>query len=668
MTFETFGLSRDPFAADAAGDADAALFAAAGAERAQAGLLQAITDAAPPLLGRGSTPTRLVLFVGAAGVGKTTLIESAGRTLEHQGWRVATWNAEQTAQQPYVSAVSLLETAFTATPVSIHLAAEHTAVAGVSVVRPQLGGLDRPTVLIVDDADALIDPTIEDLFQVKAEGGLRGDRCLCLVLVGTPALVERCRDMFEGSARAAVKDEIRLVRMQGLSADEMQGYLAHRLAAAGAADASVFSADAVSRMFAYSRGLPAVINRLGQAALALAEARGHRVVEAGLLDEAALDCWLDEEKVAYSGIDDLATEEPASPLPPGGDDLPLVPPSPVEACADQDEPLILVPTQAPEAATETEAQGEPEPEVEAAAHGGAAAPASASPASGAPPADQAAPVAAAAAPPDAEEQGAAPVPLPPLPPPPDQGETAQPVPPATLPERLAQLFARVRATTGASGKTIALVGAVGGLLVIGTATLLRQLAEPGPNRAAETTRPASAPGQTAAPAPSASPPQGSVPPPAAPALPTTAAAAPSGEAVSPAAGVSGAGASGAGASGGGVAPSLKPPGEPPSPPLAPTAPVAETDSLIDRGQRLVSLGDVAAARRFFEVAARRGDGRGSSLLARTYDPLFYAGNGVSGTRPDPAKAVRWYAEAERQGAPGAGERLRALTVDPAARP
>lgn len=668
MTFETFGLSRDPFAADAAGDADAALFAAAGAERAQAGLLQAITDAAPPLLGRGSTPTRLVLFVGAAGVGKTTLIESAGRTLERQGWRVATWNAEQTAQQPYVSAVSLLETAFTATPVSIHLAAEHTAVAGVSVVRPQLGGLDRPTVLIVDDADALIDPTIEDLFQVKAEGGLRGDRCLCLVLVGTPALVERCRDMFEGSARAAVKDEIRLVRMQGLSADEMQGYLAHRLAAAGAADASVFSADAVSRMFAYSRGLPAVINRLGQAALALAEARGHRVVEAGLLDEAALDCWLDEEKVAYSGIDDLATEEPVSPLPPGGDDLPLVPPSPVEACADQDELLVLEPTRAPEAATETEAQGEPEPE--AAAQGEAAAPASAppasaEPASAEPPADQAAPDAAAAAPPDAEGQGAAPAPLPPLPP--DQGETAQPIPPATLPERLAQLFARVRETTGASGKTIALVGAVGGLLVIGTATFLRQLAEPVPNRAAETARPASAPGQTAAPAPSASPPQGSVPPPAAPALPTTAAA-PSGEAVSPAAGASGAGASGAGASGGAVAPSLKPPGEPPSPPLAPTAPVAETDSLIDRGQRLVSLGDVAAARRFFEVAARRGDGRGSSLLARTYDPLFYAGNGVSGTRPDPAKAVRWYAEAERQGVAGAAERLRALKGDPAARP
>ncbi|VUX45945.1 hypothetical protein DF3PA_170046 [Candidatus Defluviicoccus seviourii] len=670
MTFESFGLTRDPFAdAYLAAAGERRLFAAAAAERAQEALQQAISES-PLLLGRGGPRTRIVLLVGAAGVGKTTLIATVQERLQQTGWLVATWNAEDAEQQPYVSALNLLETAFAATPVSVHLAAEHLAVAGISVVRPHVGSLERPTALIVDDADALIEPTIEDLIQVKAERALTGERCFCVVLVGTPSLVERCREMDAVAARTASGDEIRLVRLHGLSEEEVESYLTHRLAAAGGVATSLFAPDAVTRIFAYSRGLPAVINRLGQAALALAEARGHRVVEAALLDEAALDCWLDEEKVAYSGIDDLSAEEQSGTLgapetlapPPtaGGADTLASCDAPVSACADQDGAPLLRPDNAADAVPEPSASTTAVPASAASAPATSEQPATGSAAADDQPEAQ---LAAAAA--EGAQEPQADVPA--------AGDAAAPPPdPAVPASQVAALAAFVRARFGAGGKTIAAGAAIGALLVVGTATLVRQLAEPSPppvaaeagrDPRAAPVRPASAENaakpesvavQPAAPAPEPAP---------VPAAPPIVASAEPPQAVAAAA-----------------APLHASPKVQASPPdvgdvvlkaakevPAPLAigPIGDTDSLIERGTRLAGLGDIAGARRFFAAATRRGDGRASILLARTYDPLFFTGSVVSGTRPDPVQAVRWYAEAERLGETGASQRLRALKADPA---
>ncbi|MDG4574864.1 MAG: AAA family ATPase [Defluviicoccus sp.] len=672
MTFESFGLTRDPFAdADLAAAGGRRLFAAAAAERAQEALQQAISEG-PLLLGRGGPRTRIVFLVGAAGVGKTTLIATMQERLEQTGWLVATWNAEDAEQQPYVSALNLLETAFAATPVSVHLAAEHLAVAGISVVRPHVGSLERPTALIVDDADALIEPTIEDLIQVKAERALTGERCFCVVLVGTPSLVERCREMDAVAARTANGDEIRLVRLHGLSEEEVEPYLSHRLAAAGGVATSLFTPDAVTRIFAYSRGLPAVINRLGQAALALAEARGHGVVEAALLDEAALDCWLDEEKVAYSGIDDLSAEEqpgtlgaPETLAPPptaGGADTLASGEAPVSACADQD--------RAPQLRPDNAADAVPEPSASTTAVPASAASAPATPeqsATGSMPPDNLgdAQVAVAAAGDAQEAQADMPA----------AGDAAAPPPdPAAPASQLAALAAFVRSRFGAGGRTIAAGAAVGALLVVGTATLVRQLAEPSPppvvaeaGRDPRTApvRPASAENaakpesiavQAAAPAPGPAPVSASAPIVASadPAQAEPAAAAPVHAPPKVQTSLPDAG-----------DPALKAVKEAPALPTLAIGPMGDTGSLIERGTRLAALGDIASARRFFAAAARRGDGRASILLARTYDPMFFTGSVVSGTRPDPVQAVRWYADAERLGETGASQRLRALKADPA---
>jgi hypothetical protein len=87
----------------------------------------------------------------------------------------------------------------------------------------------------------------------------------------------------------------------------------------------------------------------------------------------------------------------------------------------------------------------------------------------------------------------------------------------------------------------------------------------------------------------------------------------------------------------------------PTPELAkPEAPAAaavgadEIALLLQRGDQLLSTGDIASARRFFERAADRGDSAAATRLAKTYDPLYLQQSGVRGVFGDPRKAITWY--------------------------
>jgi hypothetical protein len=100
-----------------------------------------------------------------------------------------------------------------------------------------------------------------------------------------------------------------------------------------------------------------------------------------------------------------------------------------------------------------------------------------------------------------------------------------------------------------------------------------------------------------------------------------------------------------------------------SPPPAPSAPVkreaepakepplsaGETALLLERGDRLFGVGDIASARLFYERAADAGDAQAALRLGGTYDPAFLqrAQLRLSG---DPKLAVFWYRRAQELGA------------------
>jgi TPR repeat protein len=101
----------------------------------------------------------------------------------------------------------------------------------------------------------------------------------------------------------------------------------------------------------------------------------------------------------------------------------------------------------------------------------------------------------------------------------------------------------------------------------------------------------------------------------------------------------------------------------PATPLARTAPTAQEQSMAamyaSRGDQMLAIKDISAARKFYEYAAIAGSARAATTLAGTYDPAVLTQLGAIGVRPDPELAAVWY----RRVVPDAEARLRMLTTE-----
>jgi TPR repeat protein len=102
----------------------------------------------------------------------------------------------------------------------------------------------------------------------------------------------------------------------------------------------------------------------------------------------------------------------------------------------------------------------------------------------------------------------------------------------------------------------------------------------------------------------------------------------------------------------------------PQPPR-PTAAPLPTDAiamLLRRGDDLLSIGDISAARLVYERAALGGSARAMTALGKTYDPVYFNQTRVQGLKPDPAMAAEWYQEAAAMGDAEAASRMADLAA------
>lgn len=81
---------------------------------------------------------------------------------------------------------------------------------------------------------------------------------------------------------------------------------------------------------------------------------------------------------------------------------------------------------------------------------------------------------------------------------------------------------------------------------------------------------------------------------------------------------------------------------------------------LHRGDRLLELGDVAAARQFYQTAADQGSSAAQVAVGKTFDPLVLEARGLRGVYADPSQAAEWYRAAREGGEREALARLRAL--------
>jgi hypothetical protein len=83
--------------------------------------------------------------------------------------------------------------------------------------------------------------------------------------------------------------------------------------------------------------------------------------------------------------------------------------------------------------------------------------------------------------------------------------------------------------------------------------------------------------------------------------------------------------------------------------------------LLSRGDAMLELGDISAARRLYERAAELGSARAATAVGKTYDPAFLASMRARGIVPDPTTAAEWYRKAVALGDREAAARLARLT-------
>jgi general secretion pathway protein A len=238
---------------------------------------------AQALLGAIGRREGLVVLTGESGLGKTTLCRAVIDQLDRR--TLTSFVAE-----PFASTESLLKTVLADFGVisrddatrRLANAARADLLATLQHFLVSLAALQAFAVVILDEAHEL---PLDVLDQVRALAESLGEEPLLqIVLVGQPSLdraLERNR-LRELRQRIGTR-----CRLRPIEADEIAGYIAHRVGMAGAHPRVEFDEGAASRVYALTGGVPRVINLLCDRALETGFKASANVIDAPLVDAAA---------------------------------------------------------------------------------------------------------------------------------------------------------------------------------------------------------------------------------------------------------------------------------------------------------------------------------------------------------------------------------------------
>jgi general secretion pathway protein A len=129
--------------------------------------------------------------------------------------------------------------------------------------------------IIVDESQDLSDDGLEEL-RLLSNHGQRNDRCLQLILVGQPELVERLKkpELRQLNQRISARGVL-----SPLDTEQAMKYVECRLRAQGGECADIFEPGALERLLQHSDGVPRKINVLCQNAMMLAYSKGAKRVD-----------------------------------------------------------------------------------------------------------------------------------------------------------------------------------------------------------------------------------------------------------------------------------------------------------------------------------------------------------------------------------------------------
>ena len=135
------------------------------------------------------------------------------------------------------------------------------------------------TVLIIDEAQNM---RLSSLETIRMLSNLETDKekLLQIILVGQPQL----RDKLNSPKLLQLRQRISVrFHIKALEKDEVRGYIEHRLRVAGLSKDLAFSSGAVDAIYAYSQGIPRIINVVCDKSLLLGFIRETFLIESDIV-------------------------------------------------------------------------------------------------------------------------------------------------------------------------------------------------------------------------------------------------------------------------------------------------------------------------------------------------------------------------------------------------
>lgn len=246
MILDHFGLTRHPF----------------GTTTSQKALYRSQTfqEAAKRLEFLLSIGEGIGLLTAEPGIGKSTLLEHFFQ--EHEGDRHTVIQCSFTSLSPFGLLAALVRRA--------GLRPSRFKSDMAAGLQDCFASASRTSVVVIDEAQDLPDPSLEDLRLLTGSGGP-----FVLLLVGQPLLRERLAQPSNASLEQRITISYTMAPFSRLETGE---YIAFRLRAAGLEE-SIFDEKALDTLFELTRGVAREINRLAMACLIEAASRKKKFVD-----------------------------------------------------------------------------------------------------------------------------------------------------------------------------------------------------------------------------------------------------------------------------------------------------------------------------------------------------------------------------------------------------
>lgn len=224
----------------------------------------------------------VLVLSGPIGTGKTTLMHSAMELLEENAvlkgkLKTAFLVNPALSRQEFLEAVlDEFEVPCSTTSKPRRLAALHQML----LATQQHGGT---AVLVVDEAHLLTQDLLEEI-RLLSNTDAYQEKLLQVVLSGQPELQT---NLNHPNMRALQQRIAASCQLRPLSIPETRIYVIQRLHAAGLQGEPPFSGPVLEQVFAYTNGVPRLINLLCDRALSIGFSQQKRVVDSSILEEAA---------------------------------------------------------------------------------------------------------------------------------------------------------------------------------------------------------------------------------------------------------------------------------------------------------------------------------------------------------------------------------------------